>query len=140
MDTLSTIKIFAPGGAHVYLVGAPITKKQLSVPNWKTLNLQYAAIAAADPKHVTYVNAGSAVEGPGGTFTATLPCLAGQPCTGPTVNGVPSNVVRSTDGTHFCPAKEGDVHGVVERCIVYSSGAYRFAAAMVNAVAPKSHP
>lgn len=139
-DTLTAIDIFKPGGAHVYLIGAPITKKQLTVPNWNTLNQQYAAIAAADPNHVTYVNAGSAVEGPGGTFTVTLPCLAGQPCTGPTIGGVPSNVVRSTDGTHFCPAKEGDVHGVVERCTVYSSGAYRFASAMVNAVAPKSNP
>jgi hypothetical protein len=139
-DTLAAIKVFAPEGAHVYLIGAPITKKQLSIPNWNTLNQQYAAIAAADPKHVTYVNAGRAVEGPGGTFTATLPCIAHQPCTGPTVDGVHSNVVRSTDGTHFCPAKEGDVHGVVERCTVYSSGAYRFATAMVRAVVPKSNP
>jgi hypothetical protein len=139
-DTLSAIDIFVPGGAHVYLIGAPITKKQSEgVPTWERLNQQYAAIAATDPQHVTYVPAGSAVEGPDGTFTTTLPCLPGQPCTGPTVNGVPSNVVRSTDGTHFCPTKEGDVHGVVERCGVYSSGAYRFASAMVNAVVPKSN-
>lgn len=135
-DTLSAINILVAGGSHVYLIGAPITKKQESVPNWQSLNLQYAAIAAANPQHVTYINAGSAVEGPGSTFTETLPCQMGQPCTGPTVDGVPSNVVRSTDGTHFCPTKEGDVHGVVDRCAVYSSGAYRFASAMVNAVVP----
>lgn len=39
-------------------------------------------------------------------------------------------VVRSSDGIHFCPAKEGDVAGVVSGCPVYSSGAFRFAKAM----------
>ena len=53
-----------------------------------------------------------------------------QPCTGPVVEGVPSNVVRSTDGVHFCPVAEVD-----ESCRVYSSGAFRFADAMVRALA-----
>ena len=94
--------------------------------------MQYAQIAAADPEHVTYVDAGAAVEGPGGTFARTLPCLIGEPCTGPVVGGVPSNVVRSPDGVHFCP-----VTVVRVSCPVYSSGAFRFADAMVRGlVAP----
>jgi hypothetical protein len=137
-DTLAAIGIFAVGRAHVYLIGAPITKKQESVPNWQTLNMVYAALAQADPARVTYVNAGLAVEGPGGTFAETLPCLTDQPCTGPIVNGTPSNVVRSSDGTHFCPSKQGDVHGVIGGCPVYSSGAYRFAQAMVAPLAPSN--
>jgi hypothetical protein len=134
-NTLAAIRIFSTGDTHVYLIGAPITKKQVSVPGWQRLNQLYAQIAQGDPSRVTYVNAGLAVEGPGGTFTETLPCLEGQPCTGPTVDGTRTNVVRAPDGTHFCPAKEGDVHGVIDRCPVYSSGAYRFAQAMVAPLA-----
>ncbi len=65
-DTLAAIGIFAVGRAHVYLIGAPITKKQESVPNWQMLNMVYAALAQADPARVTYVNAGLAVEVPAG--------------------------------------------------------------------------
>jgi hypothetical protein len=134
-DTLTAIGIFAHGDTHVYLIGAPITKKQESVPNWQMLNGVYAALAKADPSRVTYVNAGQAVEGPDGTFAETLPCVPGQPCTGPTVDGTPSDIVRSPDGTHFCPSERGDVHGVIGGCPVYSSGAYRFAQAMVAPLA-----
>jgi hypothetical protein len=137
-DTLTAIGIFSSGDTHIYLVGAPITKKQLSVPNWRTLNNTYQAIAQADPSRVTYVNAGPAVEGPGGTFTQTLPCITGQPCIGPTVNGTKSNIVRAPDGTHFCPTKSGDVHGVIGGCPVYSMGAYLFAKAMTEPLAVTS--
>jgi hypothetical protein len=134
-NTLAAIRIFSTGATHVYLIGAPITKKQVSIPGWQRLNQLYAQIAQGDPSRVTYVNAGQAVEGPGGTFTETLPCIEGQPCTGPVVDGTRTDVVRAPDGTHFCPAKEGDVHGVIDRCPVYSAGAYRFAQAMVAPLA-----
>jgi hypothetical protein len=130
-DAMAALSIWVPTGVHVFLVGAPVTRAQAaSVRGWDALNLQYAQIAAADPEHVTYVDAGTAVEGPGGTYARTLPCLIGEPCIGPAVNGVPSNVVRSADGVHFCPVAEAD-----ESCPVYSSGAFRFAAAMVSALA-----
>jgi hypothetical protein len=134
-DTETAIDIFVPGGAHVFLIGAPITQQQQeSVPNWDQLNLQYAEIALGDPRHVTYVDAGTAVEGPNHTFTSTLPCLADEPCTGPRVDGVPSNVVRSPDGTHFCPVEHGNEEGVISGCPVYSSGAFRYANAMFEAL------
>jgi hypothetical protein len=132
-DTEAAIAIFVPAGAHVFLVGAPINRH--SDPDWDRLNQQYASIAAADPAHVTYVDAGTAVEGPGHTFTETLPCLAVEPCTGPVVDDVPSNTVRSPDGAHFCPVQSGDAEGVIGGCTVYSSGAYRYANAMVAALA-----
>jgi hypothetical protein len=138
-DTLTAISIFASGRTHVYLIGAPITKQQQSVPNWQMLNMVYAELAQADPARVTYVDAGRAAEGPGGTFAETLPCLRGEPCTGPTVDGARSNIVRSSDGIHFCPSKEGDVDGVIGGCPVYSSGAYRFAKAMVAPLAPTTN-
>jgi hypothetical protein len=134
-DTQEAIAIFAGGGARVFLIGAPITKgQQESDPQWDTLNRQYASIAAADPEHVTYVDAGTAVEGPGHTFVETLPCLPIEPCIGPVVGNVPSNTVRAPDGAHFCPVKEGDEAGVIGGCPIYSSGAYRYADAMVEAM------
>jgi len=138
-DTLAAINIFVPSGAHVYLIGAPITRQQQSVPGWQRLNMQYKEIAEADPEHVTYVDAGTAVERDDHTYTDTLSCLADEPCTGPMVDGVASNVVRSTDGTHFCPTQEGDQAGVVGGCTVYSSGAYRYAKAMAEALAMRRH-
>jgi hypothetical protein len=134
-DTLTAIDIFDRGRTHVYLIGAPITKQQQSVPNWQMLNTVYAEIARADPARVTYVDAGRAVEGPGGTFVETLPCLKRESCDGPTVEGTRSNIVRSSDGIHFCPSNEGDVDGVIGGCPVYSSGAFRFAHAMVAPLA-----
>jgi hypothetical protein len=90
-DTMRAVAFWVPTGAHVFLVGAPVTRaQQASVRNWDALDRQYAQIAAADPQHVTYVDAGAAVEGPGGTCTRTLPCFIGEPCTGPVVKGVPS--------------------------------------------------
>jgi hypothetical protein len=134
-DTLAAIEIFVPHGAHVYLIGAPITRAQVSVPDWQRLNQQYEQIASADPRHVTYVDAGAALEGPGHTYTETLPCLKEEPCSGPVVDSVASNIVRSSDGTHFCPTQTGDEAGVIGGCPVYSSGAFRYAQAMAQAVA-----
>ena len=133
-DTLTAIAIFEAGGARVFLIGAPINRSSTSVRNWDRLNSQYDAIAAADPAHVTYVDAGAAVEGPGHTFTATLPCLMDEPCTGPLVGGVPSNIVRAPDGGHFCPVEKDPELGIVGPCPVYSSGAYRYTFAMVAAL------
>jgi hypothetical protein len=87
---------------------------------------------------VTYVDAGTAVELPGHQYTDTLPCLDGEPCTGPVIDGVRSNVVRSPDGTHFCPTKTGNDSGIIGGCTVYSSGVYRYAKAMVDALKAKS--
>jgi hypothetical protein len=134
-DAEEAIHIFVPAGTHVYLVGAPVDRKRLGWSNGNTLNMQYARIAATDPQHVTYVDAGSAVEGPGHTYARTLPCLPIEPCTGPVVNSTPSNLVRARDGIHFCPVTSGNKKGVIARCPVYSSGAFRYARAMVAALA-----
>ena len=135
-DALSAVGIFSAAGAHVFLIGAPITRTQYETgnPEAKDISKVYASIAAADPSHVTFVDAGAAVEGPNGSYVQTMSCLLAEPCTGPTLAGVPSNVVRSPDGTHFCPEAVGDAQGVVAGCAVYSSGAYRFANAMAAAL------
>jgi hypothetical protein len=56
-----------------------------------------------------------------------MPCLPNEPgC----ANG--SVVVRSPDGTHFCPVRETDQIAPV--CPVWSGGAFRFGAALAEAV------
>jgi hypothetical protein len=134
-DTQAAIKIFVPSGAHVYLIGAPISRSEQADPSWHdTLNRQYAQIAYSDPVHLTYIDAGAAVETPSHTYAQTLPCLPLEPCTGPVVKGVPSNIVRSADGAHFCPVKSANRAGKIDACPIYSSGAFRYAVAMVVAL------
>jgi hypothetical protein len=91
---------------------------------------------AADNIGVTYDDAGQALLA-NGQFTFTLPCLAAEPCTGPSG----TNVVRAPDGIHFCPDGNTTLTGYFEQCDVYSSGAFRFAAAMLPpALSPPSLP
>jgi hypothetical protein len=141
-DTLTAIDIFRGGGAHVFLIGAPVSRsQQVSDPGWDRLNQQYASIAGRDPGRVTYIDAGVAVESPDRRYAQTLPCLPGEPCLGPLLDGVRSNVVRAPDGVHFCPVEKAPSVGIIGPCPVYSSGAYRYAQAMVAALSglPGAH-
>jgi hypothetical protein len=82
-----------------------------------------------------------------GQFAWDLPCLPVETatglCTGPVIHDIATNVVRSSDGVHFCPDTRG-VNGLIPfYCPVYSSGAYRFAlafATLVWALDPASEP
>lgn len=132
----TAINVFLKLGTRVFLIGTPITRSEWIAHDvkWDDLNLAFAALAAKHPAEVTYVDAGRAVEGPHQSFVSTLPCLFFEPCTGPTVDGVRTNVVRSPDGIHFCPNQVGNAVGVVPGCDTYSSGAFRFAAAMAGPV------
>jgi len=136
-DVSAAIRLFLSVGTHVFLDGTPISYEQ-SISHdrhWNDLNRSFAALAAKDRQGVTYVDAGRAVEGPGGAFTWTLPCLPTEPCTGPTVAGVRTNVVRSPDGGHLCLVANGNAPG----CGSYSSGAFRFASAMATPVIKAFH-
>ena len=49
--------------------------------------------------------------------------------------------MRAPDGVHFCPNGQTTLVGGLEECDVYSSGAWRFAAAMLgSALTPPSLP
>ena len=132
----TAISVFLGLGTHVFLIGTPITRFESTAhdSDWNALNLAFASLAAKHPSRVTDVDAGRAVEGPGHSFVSTLPCLFFEACTGPTVAGVRTNVVRSPDGVHFCPDQIGNAVGVVPGCDSYSSGAFRFAVAMAGPV------
>jgi hypothetical protein len=110
--------------ADVLLVGQPV--HALPAPGVDVvagLNDMYAELA--DPSHVDYVDAGAAVENEDGSLAMSLACLPNEPECGPDGN----NVVRNDDGLHFCP-------GAVApgACAAYSSGAFRFASAIAEAI------
>jgi hypothetical protein len=123
------------GNARLSGWHTPITQSEWTSRDSKcdALNLAFASLAAKHPTQVTSVDAGRAVEGPHQSFVSTLPCLFFEPCTGPTIAGVRTNLVRSPDVVHF-PNQVGNAVGVVPGCDTYSSGAFRFAAAMAGRV------
>jgi hypothetical protein len=69
-----------------------------------------------------------------GKFSATLPCLSWEKCTGRWANGTRTVVIRQSDGVHFCPIAETTIKGVVQTCPVTSPGAVRFALAIQTPV------
>jgi hypothetical protein len=126
--TEQAIGIFSAVGAHVFLVGTPVD--EASVAGWDHLDDIYRHLAQANPLTVTFVDAAAAVETASGGFTWALPCISIEP----NCDSAGTNVVRSPDGTHFCPDGTPAARGVTEPCDEYSSGAFRFALAMVTAV------
>lgn len=126
--TKKAIGIFSSVGAHVFLVATPVDASSLAGSD--QLNDIYRQLAQSNPLTVTYVDAGASVETATGGFTWALPCSSIEPSCG--YDG--TNVVRSPDGIHFCPDGTPAAQGVTAPCDEYSSGAFRFALAMMNAV------
>jgi len=135
------IQAFLTMGTHVFLVRTPITRNEWVTHDrdWNDLNNAFATLAAQHPNRVADVDAGRSVEGPHHSFVSTMACMYFEPCSGPTIAGVKTDVVRSPDGIHFCPTNTGAGNGRVGRCPVYSSGAFRFAAAMAGPVIRQLH-
>jgi hypothetical protein len=126
-DATTAVRTLRSDGVHVVLIGAPLDRDPGLAQNVQRLNAMYASLASSIPG-VRYVDAGSSVLA-NGQFTTSLPCMPSEQCTG--TSG--TNVVRSPDGIHFCPTGTTAVQGPYDVCPVYSSGAYRFAAAMLSA-------
>lgn len=126
-QTHAAISIFRSAGAKVVLVGQPADASARLTKNGVALNQLYRSIARRT-SGVTYDDAGQAVMAKG-RFTWTLPCLSGKPCSGPHR----TNVIRAPDGVHFCPNGQTTRIGGLEQCDIYSSGAFRFASAMLKA-------
>lgn len=123
-------------GADVLVVGAPLPRA--SVDNDEPtkpelINVVLAQVAEATG--ATYVDAGAAVLDDNGEYADVLPCLFFESCAGlETGTALGGNPVRSWDGVHFCPTVTQAVNGVVDPCPVYSSGAMRYSAAILEAV------
>jgi hypothetical protein len=88
----------------------------------------YMAFADERP-NVHFVDGGRYLT-PGHQWRKTAPCLPDERCTGPVIDGVRHNVVRSADTVHFCPVD----NSVDDPCPAYSSGAYRFARTIADAI------
>ena len=115
-------------GATVYWVGAPADRTASLSQSSPRIKSIYQDLPSRD-SHVRFVDAGQAVLDQG-QYTDYLPCLPNEPCTGPVSNGVRTDRVRAPDGVHFCPvAITGNA-----ACPVWSSGAFRFGAAMAAPV------
>jgi hypothetical protein len=130
-DVREAVQIFTSVGTHVYLAGAPVSRPVPgSFQRGRALNVMYSWVALVSPPGtVTYVDAGTAVQ-VGTEYTDELPCLPEEPCPG----GSGTTVVRSYDGVHLCPGDDTHRDAVTKRCIVWSSGAYRYGRAMAAPV------
>ena len=111
--------------ARVLLVGQPVRADTAPGNDVVAgLNTLYADLAAQ--LGVGFVDAGAALENPDGTFATSLPCVPDEAQCDPSG----SNVVRNDDGLHFCPGPP-----TAAPCDTYSSGAFRFASAIAEAIA-----
>jgi hypothetical protein len=130
-DARAAVRIFASVGTHVYLAGAPVSRPVPgSFQRGRALNVMYAWLAfLSPPGTVTYIDAGTAVQ-LGSDYIDQLPCLPEEPCTDP--DG--TSVVRSSDGVHLCPGDDSHRDPATARCLVWSSGAYRYGRAMAAPV------
>jgi hypothetical protein len=134
-DATEAVRIFTAVGARVYLASFPVDLHPQA--SWPELNQVFAQVAAQNPG-ASYVDAAASVE-LNGQFTWTLPCLFFEPCTGPVVGGVPSNVVRDPEGAHFCPDGNFVVTGSTGYCDVWSSGAFRYGMALASGIIRDFH-
>lgn len=110
--------------AQVMLVGQPVQGNNVG-GNDIVAGLNATYVDLAKQHGVSFVDAGAAVEHPDGTFAASLPCLPNEKRCDPSG----SNVIRNDDGLHFCPGSPPP-----GPCAVYSSGAYRFAHVIADAI------
>jgi hypothetical protein len=116
-------------GIPVVFVGSP--PRADSPPLEETVDSAYRDIARSSGGWASYLNAGSALSGPDGAWTATLPCLSFE---GPAEGCVDGQIpVRSPDKGHLCPSGVTVSAGEGAReCSVWSSGAWRYAARITS--------
>lgn len=123
-DVAALIDLEHSAGARALLVGQPVHSASLGDDD-VVAGVNRVYVELSDTMDTSFVDAGAAVENPDGTFAQSLPCLSDEAECGPSG----TNVVRNDDGLHFCPGSPPP-----GPCAVYSSGAFRFAAAIVQAV------
>ncbi len=110
-------------GARVVLVGQPYRSASFADDAVVDgINAAYQEYASAF-RYVSFVDAGAAVETPDGLYADRLPCSEYD------VDCAPDGtVVVRGDGVHFCPIIGENP------CSVWSSGAFRFAMTIADAV------
>ncbi len=129
-DALTVAATFEGRDVAVVFAGTPLPRSHSdeSPSIVDRVNEVYRDVAARS-EIADYADAGAALL-VDGAWTATLPCLPAEPCDG--ADG--RNVVRAPDGLHFCPVGGRADGGVTAVCPVWSSGAFRFGAALARPV------
>jgi hypothetical protein len=134
-DTEAAVAIARASGAQVVIAATPRGRHDMNNSHWGDLTRVYRELGTGR-QDVSFVDAGALIA-PHERFTPTMPCLPSERAI---VDPGGSHqcrdnriIVRAPDGTHFCPVGRPANQGVTEGCPVYSSGAFRYAAALVDA-------
>ena len=130
------VRIWKKYGTHVYLVPSvsfvPGTREADGMSFAPKAEADYyAELAAADPEHITLLDAGTFVRDADGAYPWRMPCLpGGEPgCDENNTVGV-----RYIDGLHFCTDPDFAAHGCVG--VQNQAGERRAAAAVAAALLP----
>ena len=125
-DAATAAGLFRDAGTTIYWATTP-------PPRWgspTSAMVGEAAVAASGAVAPTRrIDAAAAVE-KDGSYTDYLPCLPTEPCPPIGPGGPGLARVRSPDGTHFCPTTSAVLFGVIAPCLEFSSGAWRYGAAL----------
>jgi|SRR5579884_377284 len=135
-DAEQAMRIFSAHGVTVYWSSAPAFRDGSPTPGELSDVWRVIAGTWTDAR---FEDAGQAVLDHG-RYTDYLPCLPHEPCTYTNpATGQPAARVRAPDGIHFCPTGAGAVRGLTAYCRVWSSGAWRYGAALLAPVARDYH-
>ena len=131
---LNSLVSRVPTDIPVWLSPAAAARNDLSAgTSHKARMLSAMQAVARAHSNVKIVDAGAAVELPGGQYSPWANCLPKEPCTNQPALG--KNILHARDGLHFCPAITNATIALLRHCPVYASGAYRFANAQADAAA-----
>lgn len=127
-DLAAVRAIWEPLGVPVSVVGSPA----IIVDDRVTFDAMLQGVVANYPDW-SYEDPNPDIS-PNNVYTETMPCAPyeskpGVNCNGPVIDGVATNIVRQTDGVHFCPGAAPNEMS----CSVYSSGSLRWAVHISNA-------
>jgi hypothetical protein len=132
-DTEAAIRIATHAGIPMVLASPPTS--QQSGAAWEALDAAYRDLAAANQPQVQYTDAGVQIA-PDGHFVAEQRCLPFELSFAATramcAGDAGSIRVRSPDGVHFC-SDPSSAKSAATSCSTYSSGALRYAIALVTA-------
>lgn len=129
LDDARAVMAVSPG--EVLFVAPPAFADPVYRDAGRQVRNAYDQVVAEHPQRARLVDGGTHLT-PDGTWHASLPCLPDEPCTGPVVDGVRHNLVRSPDGIHLCPDLTTASNWFT--CEVHNSGAYRYALAIADSV------
>ncbi len=129
-DLQAAVDMFVAEGTRVYLGTVPTSRLQESFgSDWSLATNRVVRRVAKRTARAKVIESAAVVLNADGDYTETLPCLDFEPC----LNGK-RNLIRESTGIHFCTSGYEDVAVAIDTCPVWSSGAFRFAAALTSPV------